>query len=460
MPLELLDVFDVSSQYTRDVEDSAAINDVFGLIVKERVYKINDSQNDFNPFAPGSPFSGVWRNGRIKETDKNAQIIYDAAINDVSFSWSEKGKQTEVYARDAFGVLKEWVVEELALKSEIGMADFYVSAAGRPQQFNGSFTLSATGTPPDIAVGDIVSFNPSIVPRYSVVSVTGSGPTTTIQLDRPLEFDVANNAVLRVMSPTVKTGAAAIRDALFAAGVTKLGASFATLDGQDASAGLRLRLFIRKENKVKLTDHLQKILEMADLFLTVDRFGQVDVFRGLQFDGLPIFEEITNREIVFPVTIKYDRKQLYFAYDALYYSGGKVNVTSGQVSSDLLSQFAARDRWQPVNAQSEKPLDYQYLYESQAAGDFFGNRKISYNGRPRAQVTCALKQSPSGKPDELYNLSIGRKFLLTIDFGGGRALTRQPATVIAYSYDRSKQFYPQVTFELTNFLYPELAVPV
>lgn len=460
MPLELLDVFDVSSQYTRDVEDSAAINDVFGLIVKERIYKINDAQNNFNPFAPGSPFSGVWRNGRIIEYDNNNRIIYDALINDVSFTWSGKDKQTLVYARDAFGVLKEWVVEELGLKSEIGMVDFYSTDSTNMSQHLGAITLTATGAPPDIAKGDIVSFNPAIVPRYSVTGVTGSGPTVSVNLDRPLEIDVPNGAVLRVMSPAMKTGAAAIRDALLAAGITKIGASFAALDAQDTLAGYNLRLFIRKENKVKLTDHLQKILEMTDLFLTVDQFGQVDIFRGLQYDGLPIFDEISNREIVFPVDIKYDRSRLCFAYDTLYYANGGVSVTSNQISEDLLLQFAARDRWQPVNAQSATSLDYQYLYATKTTADYFGERRINYNGRPRAQVTCGLKQSPSGRPDELYNLSIGRKFLLTIDFGGGRVLTRQPATVVAYSYDRSKQFYPQVTFELTNFLYPELAVPV
>ncbi|MBK7363010.1 MAG: hypothetical protein IPJ01_12000, partial [Micavibrio sp.] len=205
MPLEVLG-FDVSTKYRADITDSASLSDVFGLLVRERLYSIADARSELNPFAAGSVFDSVWRNGRIFETDKYGGTVYDAAINDVGFKYDNAGRTTNVNARDSFGILKEWVVEELLLKSETGLADFYVAAANRAAGFSGNFTLNDTGTPPNIARGDIVSFNPDIVPRYQVVNPPPGAPSTGMTLDRPLEYSVTSGAVVRVMSPVVKSG--------------------------------------------------------------------------------------------------------------------------------------------------------------------------------------------------------------------------------------------------------------
>lgn len=457
MPLDVLN-FDVSSKYRADITDSASLSDVFGLLVRERLYSIADARSELNPFAAGSVFDSVWRNGRIFETDKYGGTVYDAAINDVGFKYDTTGRSTNVNARDSFGILKEWVVEELLLKSEVGAANFYVSAANRAAGFSGNFTLNDTGTPPNIAQGDIVSFNPNIVPRYQVVNIPPGSPSTGMTLDRSLEFAVTSGSVVRVMSPVVKSGPAAIRDALRAAGVQKIGASFDALDALDVAASRLLWIFVRRENKIKLTEHINKILDMCDLFLTVDASGQIDIFRGLQYDGTAIFDELTDSELILPLEIKYEKTKLYYGYDGLVNNAGRVQIASGVVSSDLLAQFAARDRWQPVNAASASPQDYQYLYANTASANFFGQRRISYNGRPRARLTCACKQSYSGKPSQLLNLTVGKRVLLTVGFGFGKEITREPAAVVSYTYDREKQYYSQVTFELTNKLFPELAV--
>jgi len=228
------------------------------------------------------------------------------------------------------------------------------------------------------------------------------------------------------------------------------------LNTSDALANLNLRIFVRQENKIKLTDHLNKIMEMADLFLTVSATGQINCFRGLQYDGRPIVDRITSDEIMLPVNIAFDVSKLYYAYDCLYDSGGKVAVASGTVSSTLLQKYAAKSRWQPVSASDSSPLNYQYLYATQGAADFFGQRRITYNGYPRAQFTCALKQAYSGQPNRKYNLTLGTKLLVSVNLGPGRALTDEPATVVGYSYDKAEQSYSQVVLELTNWLYPNL----
>jgi hypothetical protein len=460
MGLTLFDSVDISSAYRADITDSASLSDVYGLLVRERLYKISDSQNRLNPFAAGSVLDSVWRNGRILETDKFFNTVYDAAINDVGFIYDEKGRTTTVNARDGFGILKDWVVEELLLKSETGAAAFYTAKKNQSNGDTGNIDLNDAGGPAAIAPGDIVSFNPDIVPRYQVVTISGGPPTKKIQLDRPLEWPVIKNSVLRVMSPVIKTGPAAVRDALRAAGVQKLGASFDSLDIADAVALRFIRIFVRRENKIKLTDHINKIMDMCDLFLTIDpASGVVDIFRGLQYDGAPILDELTDSTLMLPLSIAYDKTKFYYGFDCLHDNGGTVQIASGVVSSDLLSQFAATDRWQPLSAASASPKDYQYLYANLATANFFGNRRISYNGRPRARLTCSAKKTYSGKPSKNLGLTLGKRFLLTVNFGNGAGLTREPAAVVSYTYDESKQFYSQIVFELTNWIYPRLAVP-
>jgi hypothetical protein len=449
---------DITS-YRRDVKDSAQLSDAYGRIVRERQYRLNDPISQYNPVVAGSLLDRNWRNASIEEFDKFGNLTYRAAINDVGFVYADDGRATLITARDTFGVLKDWSVEEYSLLSGAGLASYYRSSLNRARQYAGNITLTAVGTPPPLSaanIGNIVSFEPDIVPRYQIVTVPSS---TSFTLDRPLEFDITYTTVVRIMAPTVKTGPAAVRDALLAAGVTNLNTSFNVLDAQDAAAGLQLRLFVRKEQKTKLTDHLNTILDMTDLFLTVNSEGQVGIIRGLQYDGTLITREITDKEIILPLTVAFDKSKLYFAYDCLYYSSGKVAVTSGTVSNDLLNAYAARERWQPVSASSESPLEYRYLYATQAAADYFGNRRISYNGLPRVRVSCSLKRAPSGRPNEPYNLTIGDKFLLSCSFGGGRGIEREPAVVVGYEYDDEKQYYSRVELELSNYLFPELPVP-
>lgn len=459
MGVELLGVADVTAETRTEGNDTASLSDVYQLLVRERMYRISDPNAKYNPFANGALFNvNAWRNGEVRETD-DAGVIRISAINDVGFNYPEQGKETFITARDSFGVLKDWVVEELLLKSENSIAQRYTMFAAQAAQFNGLIPLSNSGAPVNIAVGDIVSFNPDAVPRYQVVEVTAGTPTPSIRLDRPLEFAVPINTILRVMSPVVKTGAKALKDALIAAGVVNIGPSFDVLNASDALSNLNLRLFVRTENKVKLVEHLNKIMEMADLFLTIDENDTIDCFRGLQWDGLAIPNSITGDEMILPIKLAYEKTKLYWAYDCLYDNAGKVAIKSGVVTNNVLTRYAAVDRWQPITAASAKPLDYTHLYANITAAGFFGDRKISYNGVPRARLSTSMKQSPSGKPYQLYKLALGQKYKVTVNLGGGRQLLREPACVIGYTYDRQKQYYSSAILELTNWIYPGLPVP-
>jgi len=458
MAVELLGIADVTDVIQKEGSETASISDVYSLLVRERQYRISDPNAQYNPFANGALFNvNSWRNGSVIESEATG-VIRVSAINDVGFSYTEQGKETFITARDSFGVLKDWVVEELLLKSENSISQRYTMFAGQAAQFNGLISLNNSGSPLNITVGDIVSFNPDAVPRYQVTEVTAGTPTPSIRLDRPLEFSVPINAILRVMSPVVKTGPKAIKDALIAAGVVNIGPSFDVLNASDTLANLNLRLFTRTENKVKLTDHLTKILDMTDLFLTINEFDQIDIFRGLQWDGLTIPNEITGAERMLPIRIPFEKSKIYWAYDCAYDSAGKVAIKSATVTSTYLQRFAATDRWQPIPVSSAKPLDYTHLYANEASAGFFGARRILYNGVPRARFSTGLKPYPSGRPYQPYKLSLGNKFTLTMNLGGGRSLTREPAAIIGYTLDKNQQYYSNVLFELTNWIYPGLPI--
>jgi len=455
--IRLLDTHDISNA-TATGEDTAILDNLFGFVARERQIQFPDGRAEYNPFAENSVFrSNTWRNGAAVSTDKFGATEFFGAINDISYTSSKEGRMVSVSAREQFATLLQWVVEDLNLISDPTTAYQY-SMSGAHAVGATSLTLNDTGSPDVITVGSFISFGLFNVPRYQVTEVTAGTPTPSIKIDRGLEYAVADTTVLRVMEPVQKTGAEAVRDALAAAGMgAYIGSSFDSLDTTDRSDGNLLRLFVRYENKVTLSDHIKKLCDMCDMYITTNKNGVINVIRGRQYDGYLISTEVTDSELIKDVSIAFDKSQIYYAYDTLYNSGGQVKIASDQVTAATLSRWAAKDRWQPVSASSASVDSYQYLYDSETAADFFGARKIAYSGVPRARLTAACKAYPTGNQRAPYNFSIGSKVLLTHNLGGGKSLYREPAIVTKRTYDRAKQFYPVVELELTNWIYPNLS---
>jgi len=445
--IELLNRFDITSRTRREAVDSAYQSDVMGLLTRERRYEISDGESRYNPFATNSRIQrNTWRNGDIYETE-NGQGVFLGAINDVGFESTERGRQTIVNAREPFATLLEYTVEEGTLVSDTTLSDYYTVATGAAQAT--TIGLTDTGTPGDIQVGDIISFGNYNVPRYAVTSATGS-PSTSITIDRPLERSVVG-AVMRVIRPATITGPLALKNAFEAAGLGNyLGGSFDTLDEADQEQQFLLRVFVRIESKIKLADHIKKIMELTDLYFTVNQSGIVNIYRGMGYDGSTIRKSITTSEMISPVSISLERQNLYAGYDCLFVSSTNTDVASGDAESASIVQWGSKERWQPVDDSGMSITAYNYLYTSARTANYFGGRKIDYNSQMRTRIKMSCKRSPSGSTT-LYNFNLGDQVQITYDMGGGKALTAEPARVVGYTYDREKQYYSEIVLELNSW---------
>ena len=446
--IELLNRYDITSKARREATDSAYLSDVMGLLTRERRYEISDGSSQYNPFATNSFIRrNTWRNGDIYETE-NGQGVFLGAINDVGFQSTDAGRQTIVNAREPFATMLELTCEEGTLISDTTLSDYYIVSDGDATET--TLTLTDTGTPSDIQVGDIISFGNYNVPRYAVTSATGS-PSTSITIDRPLERGV-DGAIVRVIRPAIISGPKALKNAFTAAGLTNyLGGSFDTMDEDDIEQQFLLRVFVRIESRVKLADHIKKIMEMTDLYFTVNSFGIINIFRGLGYDGSNIRKSITTSEIIRPVEISYERQNLFAGYDCLFVSSTNTDVVSGDANTSTIAQWGSKERWQPIDDQGQSITAYQYLYANSRAAQYFGERKLNYNGEMRVRIKCACKRSPSGTTT-LYGFNLGDQVQVTYDMGGGKSLTNEPARVVGYTYDRANQYYSDLVLELNSWV--------
>lgn len=455
----LLENYEISNA-TPSGEDTAMLDNLLGFVAREKQIQFPDPRAQYNPWAENSVFrQNTWRNGKALITDKFGNTEFFGAINDISYKSSKDGRMISVNTREQFATLLGWYVEELNLVSDATTAYQY-SVSGDHAAGDNTITLDDTGSPAVITVGSFLSFGLFNVPRYQITAVTAGSPTPSITIDRGLEYAVTGATVLRVMEPVSKTGPEAIKDALIAAGLSSfIGQSFDLLNIIDLGLSNTLRLFIRYENKVSLGDHIRKVCDMCDLYITTNKNGIINVVRGKQYDGYAIDTEVTDSELIADsVSIAYDKSGMFYAYDTLYNTGGQVQVTSDQVSATILARWAAKERWQPVPAQGNTVDGYPYLYDNVTAAAYFGDRKIAYNGVPRARLTASCKAYQSGDLRSRFNFTIGRKLLVTHKLGGGKHLYKEPAIVTKVADGNARNIYSNIEFELTNWLYPNLSV--
>lgn len=446
--IELLNRYDITDRTRTQASDSAYLSDVMGLLTREKRYEISDSESIYNPFATNSRIGrNTWRNKDIYETAPNGQGTFLGAINDVGFESTETGRTTIVNAREPFATLLDYTCEEGTLISDTTLADQYTVSAGAKDAT--TLTLTSVSTPADIQTGDIISFGNYNVPRYAVISASGS-PSTSITIDRPLERG-AVGAIVRVIRPATISGPKALKNAFTAAGLANyLGGSFDTLDTDDITNQFLLRVFVRIESKIKLSDHIKKIMELTDLYFTVNSSGIVNIFRGLGYNVTAIRKAITTSEVISPCVITLERQNLFAGYDGLFCSSTNTDVQSGDANSAYIAQWNSKERWQPIDDQGQSITAYSYLYASARSAEYFGQRKIDYNGSMRTRLKMKCKRAPSGT-QTLYNFTLGDQVSLTYDMGGGKSFTSEPAIVVGYSYNREQQYYEDLILELNTW---------
>lgn len=450
MSVELLGL-DVSEQVLVRGSNTASITDVLGQIVQSRTYNLADNVGEFNPFASsGLLFLNSWRNQTIQETEVNQREVFTGSIKKVGMKFDGSGYQATIQATEPIATFLRFNVEE---NDSVTHSGFLVDGAASA----GTQTITIDTGTTDIPVGSQVTFSTFLVPRYQITAVSGS-PTTSITLDRPLSEDVADNTSLRVALPNVKTIPAAISDALVAAGLgDRIGSNFATLDAQETTAGHTITMFIRIEDDIKLSDHIAKLIEMGNYALTVSPAGILDLVDDLSWDGSDILNQITGAELIDPYEIKYEDGKLVVGYDLLYKSTNSVEIASGDVSQEIVQEYAGVNRWQPLSPGSSLAIEYPYLYTNATTADYYGEKYLDYYGVPRVQITSRMKQSISDNPLQRIQAQLGAEFAITMPISFNQNFLQEPTRLVAFQYNEQNQVFDSVTFELTN--YPSPNVP-
>lgn len=454
----LNDILDITRDVVRVNNDEAAWSDIFGLIAKKRDYTIKDPTGKYNPFTPRGYFNrNPWRAMPIRETDENGRTIFDGQIYDVKAMDDGRRRAVVISCRDPLGVKLDWPVNMCDLTTFAGWkVDAYTAAE------SSTVALSAiSGSPADIPIGAVVSFNDDYSPSYLVTAVdTG---TDTITLDRPLAEEITGDTPVNVAVPTLETAAGAIKRAFESAGIGhRLDASFSIIDLSDAANNRKLWFFIRPESEVKLRDFIAKVMEKGDIYISVPANGVISARRGLKTDGERNLRRITSSEIIAPMTGPYyDTTRLIYAYDVIYTVpsvqlstgaalSGTARKISNRVSGDALSDSAAADVWKPVPLKSSDIRDYTILYSSETCARYFAERRLAYFGVPRPRIRAPMKRAESGKPEKRYSLALFDDFSTSYPVATGIESTPQNSVVVGYSYNFDQRKYDYAEIEFTG----------
>lgn len=454
----LNDILDITSDVVRVESDDAAWSDIFGLIAKKRDYVIKDPNGRYNPFAPrGYLNRNTWRAMSLRETDEYGATIFDGQIYDVKANDDGKKRTLVLSCRDPLGVKLDIPVNMCDLETFDGWkVDAYTPAG------SSIVALSAiSGSPADIPVNSVVSFNDDYSPSYKVTAVdTG---TDTITLDRPLVEELTGDTPVNVAVPTLETPTGALKRALTTAGIAgRLDASFSIIDLSDAANNRKLWFYIRPEHKVKLRDFIAQVMEFGDIYISVAQNGIISARRGLRYDGQRNLRRITGAEFIAPMEgPHYDTSRLIYAYDvvftvpsAMISTGaaltGDARVISNEVTAETLAEWAATDVWKPVTPTSSDIREYTILYASESCARYFAERRLQYFGVPRPRIKAPMKRAESGRPDKKYSINLFDDFSVSYPVAKGINSDQLNAVVVSYNYNFDARKYDYVELELTG----------
>lgn len=459
--IKLNETLDVTEHIAPVTSDQANYSDVFGLIAKQREYVLNDPDGRYHPYSSRGYFNRYpWRAMSIKETDENGATVFDGQIYDIEPRDDGKKRTITLYCRDPLGVKLDWYVDLCDLTTYDGWQTSGVASAGAT-----TVVLSAiSGSPADIAVNSVVSFNDEYTPSYLVTAINTG--TDTITLDRALAETVPANTAVNVAVPTLETPAAAIKRALTSAGIgDKVDASFDLIDTTDTTASRYFWFFVQPQNKIKLRAFIEQVQEMGDIYISVSATGVIYARRGLAHDGVTIRKTITSSEIIAPLTgPRPDTTRLIYGYDVLYpipatsvqVNGvsvpftGEVRKASNTVDAATLEDSAPTNIWSPVSLGTSDLRDYTILYWNETTALYFGERRLSYFGVARPRVKVGLKRAKSGEPGNRYTIALFDDYELSLPISRGQDMTSQNGVVMGYGYNAQNMRYDFVELELSG----------
>ena len=455
----LNDILDITRDVVRVKSDDAAWSDIFGLIAKKRDYVIKDPNGRYNPFAPrGYLNHNTWRAMSLRETDEYGATIFDGQIYDVKANDDGKKRTLVLSCRDPLGVKLDIPVNMCDLETFDGWkVDAYTPAG------SSTVALSAiSGSPADIPVNSVVSFNDDYSPSYKVTAVdTG---TDTITLDRELVEELTGDTPVNVAVPTLETPTGALKRALTTAGIAgRLDASFSIIDLSDAANNRKLWFYIRPEHKVKLRDFIAQVMEFGDIYISVAQNGIVSARRGLRSDSQRNLRRITGAEFIAPMEgPHYDTSRLIYAYDVVFTvpsslisTGaaltGDARKISNEVTAETLAEYAATDVWRMPQTQASSDIrEYTILYASESCARYFAERRLQYFGVPRPRIKAPMKRAQSGRHDKKYSINLFDDFSVSYPVAKGVNSDQLNAVVVSYNYNFDARKYDYVELELTG----------
>jgi len=451
--LKLLNAFDVTDKTHKAGTESVSITDFQGQLAKMRKFQISDNKGEISAFSTrGALFRNKWRNQDVEYKDDSSQIQFKGAITKVGQKVGDKGNIVTIDASEGVGPLLDASVESNDSSTHSG---FLVD--NTPGYEPGDQVIKISGGSTDIPIPSIVSFTNDLVPRYQVVSTDGS-PTDEITLDRPLEKALNDGDSIRVSVPVYKSAPGEIRDTLTTIGLgDRLGLSFNQLDSFDISNNYLFFINVTYEERISVANHIGKLLELSDSFLSVSDSGVIDIVRGFEYKGESVDTNYLSKDEIIPeVSLDYNVTKLIFNYNVLYLSGGEVRVAKGEADPIYINQYANKKSWNPIPQAGNIAGEYNYLFANAISAGYFAQRILDFYSVPRAEVIMSIKGFYHKQPLKFINLQLGKQYFLSFDITENDVFFDEPAKVIAYTRDLDNQKYTGVKFWLSNWLQPNL----
>lgn len=470
MIVRVFETIDITDRVVNLSGESAAYNNLDGLIAPVRVVTCQNADGSFSPNAADGIFSDkAYRNQFLEIFEDNGELIFKGLMDAIEESVEVDGTSVVVIkAMDAIGSFLKWPVRAGQIIG--GLTANLAKAAGENE-----IRLSASVVVP---VGSFVSTSPVGVPSYQVTAAVVS-THQTLTLDRGLEGALADGADLYVLVPQVTT----IPDALYNAFLAPLsfyglqsliGESFAAMHAQELAAGRTIWNIARAEQNISLSTYIAKLLTMGGFELTRGDNGVFEIVDNRAYAGELILDELEDADIILPLRSVDDKTKLYWGMTALYVSGNQVamlkyDVQNGYdpvqvpqfetgLNDDLLDKYGASQPFNPLEIAGGSLSSFNFLYATEASAKAHIQKILNYYAYQRVQLQFGVKPFKSGNPDAPINISFFKKFLLTLTVSENEIYTREPCVVLAYDKNKDTGEYTGVLVELTNN--PSPALPV
>jgi hypothetical protein len=412
----------------------------------QRTITCADNDNFLGPLTGGVLDTNVngWRNAAVDVFDDEGRLVFAGFVRSVGRMESDTaGMVVTLTCQSVLGAISDFPVEEN--RKIFGTVAGFHGA--------GSTQISIAGVDEDFGGVATVAFSQALLPRYQVVDAAGA--TSTLQIDRGLEFDLADGAPVIISVPIVLTPAELMFRALDAAlafyGLeTQIDtASFQSLIDKQEGLGAKLWVNVTAENNVTLAQYLTRITAATGGYLSEAEDGTIAVFDGPGWNGFTPLNIIDDNRMVHPGQgdgyASSGENPIAFAYNNLFADGNEVGIVQKQLSEfdPAVLSDGAYQALTPFDAGSFGNLaGNQILYADAVSAEYFGDLLLDYYKVPRRRVSMGLIQV-----DNNGNRMTIRQFqVVQLDRQIGGAISG-PARVINYSVGNDNT-YSEVVLEL------------